>query len=136
VEQLRDKLYRRGYDRRQVDAVVDDLQRDHLVSDRRFTETCLRSLAERGYGPLRVAAELRQFHVDESLVGELLDIDDPRWNARASLARRKRFRNGIPRDYKSRARQARFLQYRGFTNEQIQHALENAEEQEILDEED
>jgi regulatory protein len=38
--------------------------------------------------------------------------------------RAKRFGPGIPRDYAERARQARFLQYRGFDSAEIRAALE------------
>jgi regulatory protein len=37
--------------------------------------------------------------------------------------RHKRFGSELPEDFKERARQARFLQYRGFTTDQINHAL-------------
>ena len=38
--------------------------------------------------------------------------------------RRKRFGPSPPRDYLERARQARFLEYRGFDSGQIRAALE------------
>ena len=38
--------------------------------------------------------------------------------------RRKRFGAEVPRDYRERARQARFLEYRGFASSQIRAALE------------
>ncbi|HVJ29103.1 MAG TPA: RecX family transcriptional regulator [Gammaproteobacteria bacterium] len=38
--------------------------------------------------------------------------------------RAKRFGPELPRDYAERARQARFLQYRGFDSAQIRAALE------------
>ena len=41
----------------------------------------------------------------------------------AREARRRRFGVSPPGDYAGRARQARFLQYRGFTHEQIRAAL-------------
>lgn len=51
---------------------------------------------------------------------------DPRsrdWFAQAGRVRQRRFGARPPRDYAERAKQARFLQYRGFTFEQIQRAL-------------
>jgi len=38
--------------------------------------------------------------------------------------RRKRFGAEPPRDFHERAKQARFLQYRGFTSDQVRAALE------------
>jgi regulatory protein len=45
------------------------------------------------------------------------------WAATARELRRRRFGVSPPGDYPERARQARFLQYRGFTAEQIRAAL-------------
>ena len=45
------------------------------------------------------------------------------WAAIAREVRRKRFGVSPPGDYRERARQARFLQYRGFSAEQIRAAL-------------
>jgi regulatory protein len=41
----------------------------------------------------------------------------------AREARRKRFGSAGPADFRERARQGRFLQYRGFSSEQIRAAL-------------
>ena len=41
------------------------------------------------------------------------------WRELADRARRKKFGDGAPRDFRSWSRQARFLQQRGFTREQI-----------------
>jgi regulatory protein len=41
--------------------------------------------------------------------------------------RRKRFGDEPPQDYKERARQSRFLQYRGFTSDQIRQVLDGDE---------
>jgi regulatory protein len=47
------------------------------------------------------------------------------WLAVAKTVRHKKFGDGKPADYKERARQARFLQYRGFSGEQIHSALDD-----------
>ena len=133
VEELRGKLCRRGFDLRNVAAVIDEFRHEGLVNDRRFTEMCVRSLEKRGYGPLRVDAELRKYHIDESLMREFLDTDHPDWAAKACLARNKRFRGESPGSYQERARQARFLQYRGFTHKQIEYALDKAEDEKLAD---
>ena len=52
-----------------------------------------------------------------------LDAAAEDWVAVARETRRKRFGAAGPADFHERARQARFLQYRGFTSEQIRAAL-------------
>ena len=43
----------------------------------------------------------------------------------ARSVREKKFGPERPADYRERARQSRFLQYRGFTGEQIQSAFDD-----------
>jgi regulatory protein len=59
---------------------------------------------------------------EEATITEIAaDLD---WHELARAVRAKRFGAARPRDYKERARQARFLQYRGFDAAQIRSALE------------
>ena len=54
----------------------------------------------------------------------MLRAADVDWLATIRAVRAKRFGAELPRDYPERARQARFLQYRGFDAAQIRAALE------------
>jgi regulatory protein len=57
-------------------------------------------------------------------VDELLRNADVDWVALTRAARQRRFGGEPPRDYQERARQARFLQYRGFDSAHVRAALE------------
>ena len=48
----------------------------------------------------------------------------PDFAALAKATRSRKFGPEIPKDRKERARQARFLQYRGFSNDHIRAALD------------
>jgi regulatory protein len=61
--------------------------------------------------------------VPEAEIEAGLDAAGEDWVAVAREARRRRFGVSPPGDYPERARQARFLQYRGFSHEQIRAAL-------------
>ena len=50
--------------------------------------------------------------------------DGPDFMALARAARRRKFGPEIPKDRKERSRQARFLQYRGFSTDHIRAVLE------------
>jgi regulatory protein len=78
----------------------------------------------RGYGPQRIQAELRERGVDDKIQALYLDAGDCQWLEQVAQVRRKRFGETPPDDYKERARQARFLQYRGFTADQIREVLD------------
>lgn len=107
-----------------IDEVLAALQKDGLLSDERFTEAFVRYRRNNGYGPQRIQAELRERGVSEKIAAIYLDFSDPQWFERASSVRNKRFGEGKPKDFKERARQARFLQYRGFTSDQARRALD------------
>ena len=77
----------------------------------------------RGHGPLRIRMDLRERGVADTDIDEALDTADEDWVAVAREARRKRFGAAGPADFRERARQGRFLQYRGFSSEQIRAAL-------------
>lgn len=123
VELIR-KLRQKGYEADEVERVADELAREGLLSDERFVEVFVRGRIERGSGPVRIRAELGARGVDESLAGAYLDLPQVQWRELAEGARRKRFGAGLPRDLKERAREARFLEYRGFTAEQIRAVLD------------
>ena len=99
------------------------LQADGLLSDARFAEAYLSMRAAKGYGPLRIRMELQERGVDEALISDCLAAAEQDWFAAANAVRRKRFGATLPADFEERAKQARFLQYRGFSTEQVKTAL-------------
>jgi len=125
LSELMKKLRNKEYPADLVDEVVAQLADEGLVSDARFTEAFVRYRANQGQGPQRIQAELRQRGVDEKIQSAYLDAGDPQWLERAAQARCKRFGEAPPADFKERARQARFLQYRGFTTEQVRQVLDD-----------
>ena len=121
--ELARRLERRGYPAVVVAAVVEGLAAERLLDEARFVEQFIRQHAGRGHGPVRIRAELRERGVPEADIEAGLEAAGEDWVAGAREARRRRFGLSPPGDYPERARQARFLQYRGFTSEQIRAAL-------------
>ena len=117
------RLARRGYPESVVDGVVEGLVAERLLSETRFVEQFIRQHAGRGHGPARIRAELRQRGVPEAEVDAGLEASGEDWGAVARDVRRRRFGLSPPGDYAERARQARFLQYRGFSADHIRAAL-------------
>lgn len=127
VAELRRKLLGKGFEAATVERVLAELQADGLLSDARFTEAYVRYRRNSGHGPQRIQQELRERGVSDETQAAWLDFTDPQWLELVEQTRRKRFGPAIPTDYKERARQSRFLQYRGFTSEQIRRALGGAD---------
>jgi len=121
--ELHRKLERSGVPPELAAEVIIDLQRQGLQSDDRFTEAFIRYRSGKGYGPQRIEMELSEKGIDRPLISLAMEIVDCNWSILANEVNLKKFGSGQPENYKERARQARFLQYRGFTGEQIRFAL-------------
>ena len=129
-EELRRKLLNKGHSAAAVVEVVAGLRDKQLVSDDRFAASFVRHHASRGQGPVRIRAELRQVGIGDAMVEEYFDKAGVDWNTLAAQVRARKFSDSPPRSLAERAKQARFLQYRGFTADQIRAAFaaDSAEE--------
>ena len=114
VRELRDKLSSRFSDSDLVGRVIDDLQRRRLLSDERFTEQYVGMRTRKGYGPLRIRAELAERGIDSALIDVWLDMSPREWAEPMREVARQRFGDEMAADRKEQAKRARFLQYRGF----------------------
>ena len=120
--ELRQKLAARGFEGAVVAAVVERLIGEKLLDDTRYVDNFVGLHAARGQGPLRVRAELRRLGLEGAIVEECLAAF-PDWLPEAQRARHKKFGKVPPATAADKARQARFLGYRGFTSAQIRSAL-------------
>jgi len=122
-QELQQKLIKKGFESRDISPVLTILVDEGLLSNERFTEAFINSRLQRGSGPVKIAMELQQRGISDELVNNYLDERDTQWTKIAIEVRAKRFGTAPPQDFKERARQMRFLQYRGFTMSQIQRAV-------------
>lgn len=120
--ELHNKLGR-SFDRDTVQAVLDQLVECGLVSDERFTEHYVASRIRKGFGPLRIRAELRERGIDGDLIEAWLDLEDGAWCECLREVARRRFGDERTADRRIQAKQARFLQYRGFPESLIRDYL-------------
>jgi len=121
--ELRHKLERKGCPVALIDRVLSSLEAEGALSDARFAELYASSRSERGYGPLRIRAELRERGVSEAVIDECLEPYRDAWLAQLARVQGKRF--GRADDFVQRARQTRFFQARGYTAEQIRAVLKD-----------
>lgn len=124
-KELARKLLNKGHEEPAVMEALQGLANERLLDDGRYAESYIQSRAAKGYGPLRIRMELQERGVDDALVADYLDEREPSWRERARAVRGKRFGDELPDEYKEKARQMRFLQYRGFSGEQIRAALDD-----------
>jgi regulatory protein len=120
--ELRQKLERQGYNREVVAEAVAELVEGGLLNDARFAEHYVTYHADRGEGPLRIAADLKAIDLPSELIQAAL-AEGPDWKARAREVRIRRFGLEEPKTWPQKAKQGRFLQYRGFSSDHIRAAL-------------
>ncbi|MDE0348408.1 MAG: regulatory protein RecX [Gammaproteobacteria bacterium] len=130
VQELRRKLRRKrgpdSADDAAIEAVLEDLQHDGLLSEARFVEAFVRSRLGRGQGPAKIRAGLIERGVARELVDDALgqlDQDGDFWGDRARDAETRRFGAAPPADRADWAKRARFLSSRGFGPEVIYRTL-------------
>jgi regulatory protein len=121
--ELEQKLIAAGFESVTVAATVDKLTGEGLQDDRRFIENFVHSRINQGKGPIRVRQELGERGLNAGMIEEVLEDVAEDWCALARLVRDKKFGPELPRDFKEKARQMRFLQYRGFDSDHIQAAV-------------
>ncbi len=123
TEELKRKLASKGYPEANIATVLEKLGKKKWVSDERFAANYVHHHARRGQGPVRIRAELRQQGITDTQIQQEMAGGQQDWNGLAAEVRRRKFGAELPRSAAERAKQARFLQYRGFNSDQIRAAL-------------
>ena len=144
--ELFQKLKNKDFMSDDIHPVLDYLIEKDYLSDERFAECLLRGRVAKGYGWLYIKNELKQKGVNTQIISQLNKNDEIDWYLQAELAYNKRFGHALlnvdnldidndeqnsyvlkTKAYKAaakeKAKRIRFLQYRGFSTEQITTAL-------------
>lgn len=103
--------------------VLDDFAAARLQSDARYAEAYVRSRASRGFGPQRIAQELKQRGAGAEDISQALADPEHDWRALAAHADRRKFGAHPPGDFVTAAKRRRHLEYRGFAPDQIRDVL-------------
>lgn len=105
----------------EIARVLDRLERDNLLSDERFAGNVTRARAAR-FGDARIRHELKRAGVAGAAADGALTALKGTELERARALWVRRF-GAVPRSAGERARQARFLQARGFSTDTIRRIL-------------
>ena len=121
-QELTEKLRTRFPDE-DVIPPLEKLREENLQSDQRYLEAYVRYRSNRGFGPLKIEAELYPKGLDSAQVREALYSEEYDWTELCRAAKEKRFGNIDLSEPKERAKCQRFLQGRGFGFDQIRACL-------------
>lgn len=151
--ELKQKLIDKEQDPEKIDALLDEFEEKGYQSDYRTTLMLIRESIRKGRGRGHIKQEFYRKKIDmPSNIDELIDmanaesdefiefIDDNEdslvegvdWLKLAVTARTKKYGDDIPSEQKDKARQLRFLQYRGFDMDicfqALNYTLDNLDE--------
>ena len=115
--ELSKKLKLKGFKDTDIKNSIDLLIEQRYQSDERFSEAFILMRYNQGKGPVIISSELKKRGIENFN----LSIFD--WFELAKDVRDKKFGQNIPLDYKTQAKQKRFLKSRGFDFEQINKAF-------------
>lgn len=124
-QELLQKLRQKGHKTEEILPVLERLSSENLQSDDRFVENFIEARRSAGYGPRRVADELRQRGIPEAQFSDYLKKME--WFSVLRDLWQRKFRGEVPEDAKTLGKQQRFLQSRGFQLDDIIKLTRNGE---------
>ncbi len=120
------KLAQRGYQSDTVQQIIDELAEQGWQSDQRYTEQYIAMRSRKGFGPVRIQMELEQRGIDETAASHA--VSEVLWQDNLANAYRKKYTNSPITCCSDRTKRMRFLQYRGFTFEQIHRFMQTLDQ--------
>jgi len=79
ILEIKRKLKQKSFEDDEIEQVVQRLLENNLLSEERFTESYINMRKRKGYGPVRIAQELRQRGVDTDFFESFLDRSNVEW---------------------------------------------------------
>ena len=115
--ELSNKLQLKGFDDFDIKHSINLLIEQKYQSDERFSEAFILMRYNQGKGPVIISSELKKRGI------ESFDLSIFDWFELAKEVREKKFGKNLSLDYKTQAKQKRFLKSRGFDFDQINKAF-------------
>ena len=118
-QELVQKVTTKGFARQDVIAVLEELIEQGLQSNARFAESYARSRVHKGFGPLRIQAELQQRGAGDCHFEMAVDDIADSWENLLEQVYSKKYGIEESLDNKEKFKRSRFLQQRGFPNDMV-----------------
>lgn len=113
----------------QVQNIVEEFCARNWLSEQRYCEGFVRARIAKGQGKIRILNDGRGHQLDSDILNEAIDTQEVDWFELALGTYVKRYGSGTQvksMDIKEKAKRMRFMQYRGFTMEQVDYAMDEA----------
>ncbi|WP_197491525.1 regulatory protein RecX [Methylomonas methanica] len=116
--ELLDKLALRGFNRDEVELVVDEMAEQNWQNDQRYTECYVRQRIRGGYGPVRIRYELQQRGINDAEL-DLQAEEQGGWQNLLLEVYFGKYGEEKLLTQNEWLKRSRFLQQRGFSGEMI-----------------
>lgn len=123
ARELSSKLRQGGVEPELTSELVESLAEDGWQSDPRFAASRIQNRIAQGYGPIRIAAELRVAGLPDAMIREAMEAAECDWTALCVDACQRKYRQPA-KDRTERQKRYNHLAARGFAGEQIRAALQ------------
>jgi regulatory protein len=118
-QELLNKLALRGFDRNDVQPVIDELAEQGWQDDLRYAENYARFRIRKGYGPIRVRHGLKQNGIAAFDLEGIVQEEAGSWMALLEQVYSKKYTDDIVLERNEWAKRSRFLLQRGFSGAMI-----------------
>ncbi|CAE6941242.1 recombination regulator RecX [Ectopseudomonas khazarica] len=126
--ELTRKLRKRGAPQELIEAALQRLSEEGLLSEARYLESFVAYRARAGYGPQRIREELGQRGLERGDIDQALRESAIDWFESLRETWQRKFAGQLPTDARERAKQGRFLAYRGYSLDMIGRLLRGSDE--------
>ena len=126
--ELTRKLRKRGAPDELIEAALQRLAEEGLLSEARYLESFVAYRARAGYGPQRIREELVQRGLARGDIDHALRDSGIDWFDQLRETWQRKYAGCLPADARERAQQGRFLAYRGYSLEMIGRLLRGCDE--------
>ena len=121
--ELTRKLRQRGAPDELIEAALERLTQEGLLSEARYLQAYIAYNAHAGYGPVRIREALSQRGLNRGDIEQALREAQVDWSEQLQQVWQRKFAAALPRDPRERAKQARFLSYRGYPSDLVARLL-------------
>lgn len=114
----------------QIQSIVDEFCQHNWLSEQRYCEGFVRSRISKGQGKIRIINDGRGHQLDSDILTEAINSQSVDWFELALSTYERRYgqkpvANIHAKEHtKEKAKRLRFMQYRGFTMDQISYAID------------
>lgn len=119
LHELMQKVSAKGYAKNDISPVLEELRQQGLQSNERFAESYARSRVHKGFGPLRIQAELQQRGAGDCYFEMAVEDIADSWQNLLEQVYSKKYGAGKACSMQEKFKRSRFLQQRGFPHEMI-----------------